>query len=58
MNGVLFLIGVRDYSLLHVLQTGSGFHPPSYPMRNRGEKQEKNGRVVKLTTHLHLVPTS
>jgi hypothetical protein len=37
----------RDFSLRHRVQTDSGAHPASYPIRNKG---------VKLTTHLPLVP--
>jgi hypothetical protein len=29
---VMFLAGIRWYSLLHSTQTGSGAHPASYPM--------------------------
>jgi hypothetical protein len=35
--------------VLSRIQNGSGAHPASYPMGTRG---------VKLTTHLHVVPTS
>jgi hypothetical protein len=34
--GVQFLAGARDFSLLHVVQTGSGTHPASSPMGNCG----------------------
>jgi hypothetical protein len=44
----------QTFSLLHVVQTGSGSHPPSYPMGTEG----KSGRGVKLATHLPLVPWS
>jgi hypothetical protein len=37
------------FSLLHIVQTGSGTHPASYPIGNGG------GRFVKLTNYLPLV---
>jgi hypothetical protein len=37
---------VRDFSLLHCVQTGSGAHPATYPIGTRD---------LKLTTHLHIV---
>jgi hypothetical protein len=42
----------QEFSLPHVVQTGSGAHPVSYPM-GRG-----SGRGVKLTTHLELASGS
>jgi hypothetical protein len=36
MAGVWFLAGERDVSLLHSIQTGSGFHPASYPVGTGG----------------------
>jgi hypothetical protein len=30
--GVRFSVGARNFSLLHLVQTGSGAHPVSYPM--------------------------
>jgi hypothetical protein len=48
------------YLFFHRVQTGSGTHPASYPMENRGSfpggKTAGGGGVVKLITHLHLVP--
>jgi hypothetical protein len=41
--GVRFPAGARHFSILHSVQTGSGAHPPSYPMG---------------ANHLHLVPRS
>jgi hypothetical protein len=32
MARVRFLAGVKDLSLFHSVQTGSGAHPASYPM--------------------------
>jgi hypothetical protein len=47
------------FSLLHCVQSGSGANPASYPMSAKGILPSgKNGRSVKLTTHLHLVPRS
>jgi hypothetical protein len=38
--------------------TGSGVHTASYPMGTSGSfPGGKSGRGVKLTTHLHLVPS-
>jgi hypothetical protein len=43
----------------HRVQNGSGAHPASYPMGNRGSYPGgKAARGVKLTTHLHLAPRS
>jgi hypothetical protein len=50
MAGVLFPAGARDFSILHIVQTGFG--PIKPPI------QEVNGLGVKLTTHLRLVPRS
>jgi hypothetical protein len=36
INGVQFLAGATDFSLLRSIQTGSGEHPTSYPMGTRG----------------------
>jgi hypothetical protein len=50
-------VGVRwgqEFSLLHVVQTGSGVHPTSYPMATGGSFP----RGVKLTTDFQLVPRS
>jgi hypothetical protein len=46
MAGVRFLAGVRDFALLHTVQTGSGAHPASHPM-------DTVGRVA---DHLSVVP--
>jgi hypothetical protein len=32
--------GIRDFSFLHVIQTGSGAHPASYPVGTRGKTAE------------------
>jgi hypothetical protein len=46
-------------SLSHRVQTGSGTHPASYKMGPGGSfSQGKVAGVMKLTTHLYLVPTS
>jgi hypothetical protein len=42
----------------HCIQTGSGAHLASYPMRTRAFPSGWSDRIVKLTTHLHLVPKS
>jgi hypothetical protein len=56
MTGVLFPAGVRDFSLLHSVQTGSSTHPASYPVgKGTLSLGVKWGTGVKLTTHLHLV---
>jgi hypothetical protein len=34
--GVRFPAGVIDFSLIHIVQTGSGAHPPSYPVGTKG----------------------
>jgi hypothetical protein len=36
MARVQFLAGVRDFSLLHSIQTDSGAHPAFYPMGTGG----------------------
>jgi hypothetical protein len=55
---VRFPAGARNFFLLHRVQTGSGAHPASYSVGTRDSfPGGKNGRGVKLTTHL-LVPRS
>jgi hypothetical protein len=48
----------QEFSLLHVVQTGSGAHS----LLSNGYRgifpRGKSDRGVKLTTHLHLVPRS
>jgi hypothetical protein len=34
--GVRFPVRARDFSLHHIVQTGSGAHPASYPMVTAG----------------------
>jgi hypothetical protein len=46
----------KKISLLQNVQTGSGFHPASYPIYTRSLSREQIGRHVKLTTQLHLYP--
>jgi hypothetical protein len=49
----------QEFSLLHVVQTGSGVHPTSYPVRSGGSfPAGESGRGVKMTTHLQLVQRS
>jgi hypothetical protein len=55
---VRFPAGAGNSSLHHRVQTGSGAHPASYPMGTGGSFPGINGRGLKLTTHLHLVPRS
>jgi hypothetical protein len=48
---------VRHLSLLHHVQTGSEFHPVSYPMDNRCLfPQELSSGSLKITTYLLKVP--
>jgi hypothetical protein len=47
-----FPVGERDFTLLHIVQTGSGAHPAG------GSFPEGKRRGVKLTTPLNLVPRS
>jgi hypothetical protein len=35
-DNIQFLIGPREFSLLHKVKTGSGTHPDSYSMDIRG----------------------
>jgi hypothetical protein len=48
---------VKDFSLLHSVQTGSGGHPASYTVGTWGGSFPggKSGRSVNLTTHLNLM---
>jgi hypothetical protein len=46
------------FSLPHVVQTGSGAHPASYPMDMGVPSPGVKYWCLKLTTHLHLVPRS
>jgi hypothetical protein len=49
----------QEFSLLRVVQTGSGVHPTFYPIGTGGLfPRGLSGRDVKLTTHLQLVPRS
>jgi hypothetical protein len=49
----------EDKIILECVQTNSGTHPGSYPMGSKGSfPGAKVAGVVKLTTHLHLVPRS
>jgi hypothetical protein len=47
MAGVLFRAAATDFSLLYIVQTGSGAHPAYYPMGTWVSRL-----VRKLTTHL------
>jgi hypothetical protein len=48
-----------EFSLHHCVQTGSWAHLSSYPVGTRGPfPAGKAARMLKLTTHLHLVPKS
>jgi hypothetical protein len=50
-----------NFSLHHRVQNGSGAHPTSYPMCNRGCSSgvKRPGREADHSpTHLHLVPKS
>jgi hypothetical protein len=54
---VQFLAEAREFSLLHSIQSGSGTHPASCPMNNWGSfSRDKVTRIMKLATHLHLLP--
>jgi hypothetical protein len=56
---VQFPASAGNFSLHHRVQNGSGAHPASYPMGTRGSfPGSKAAGLVKLTTHLHLVPKS
>jgi hypothetical protein len=57
-SGVLFPSGAGNLSLLHSVQTGSGFHPASYPEDTGGFFPGLKRPGMKLTAHLHLVPRS
>jgi hypothetical protein len=57
--GVRSPAGAKDFSSNLCDQTGSEAHPASCPMGTGGPfPGAKRGRVVKLTTHLHVVPRS
>jgi hypothetical protein len=53
--GVQFKTGVRDFSLLHSIQTSTGDHQVSYPMS--AEISFSSGKEA-MTTYFHLVPRS
>jgi hypothetical protein len=56
--GVRFPVGAGDFPLRHRDQTHLGAHPASYPVGTGGvHSPGQSGRGVKLTTHLHLVPS-
>jgi hypothetical protein len=46
----------REFSISHIIQTGSEIHPTSYLMGTGVFAREKSGKFVKLTTHLQPVP--
>jgi hypothetical protein len=48
----------NEFSVVHVVQTGSGAYPASYPMGIGDISLAQNGRVMKLTIHLQLVLSS
>jgi hypothetical protein len=50
---VRFPTGVREFSLLYSVQTGSGNDPSSYRMVIGGFSRGKAAGDVKLSTHLH-----
>jgi hypothetical protein len=50
--GVRFLIGVRYFYLPHIIQTGSGAQPASYPLGTGCSFPDgKAAEGVKLATH-------
>jgi len=53
-------VGARGFSFLHTVQTGSGAHPASYSI-GTGSPPPLPVKAavfrVKLTTHLHLMPS-
>jgi hypothetical protein len=53
MMGVRVPAGVRNFSLHHRVQNGSGAHPDSYPVVSGGLK-----RPEREADHSHLVPRS
>jgi hypothetical protein len=53
-----FPVGAGNFSLRHHVQTGSGAHPASHPMGVGGSFTGGKRPGVKLTSHLHLVPSS
>jgi hypothetical protein len=56
---ILLNLGAREFSLLHSVHTGSGFHPASHKMGTKGSfSGSKAAGGVKLTVHFHLVPRS
>jgi hypothetical protein len=56
MIGVQVPAGAGNFSLRHRVQTGSGAHPASNPMGNRGCFPGSKAIVPLITTHLHLAP--
>jgi hypothetical protein len=55
LKGVRFLSGVRDFSILHSLQTGPGVHPASYTTDSGVFPRGTSGRELKMTIHSHTV---
>jgi hypothetical protein len=51
-----FPTGEENFSLVHLVPTGSGAHISSYRMGTGALSQGIKGQGVKLTTHLLLVP--
>jgi hypothetical protein len=57
--GVRFQAGVRQSSVLHIVQTCPGVNTASYPIDTGGfAPRKQSGWSMKLTTHFHLVPRS
>jgi hypothetical protein len=54
--GVRFPAVVRDFSVLHSVQTVSDTHSASYPVGAGAHSPGVSGRGMKLTIHLHLEP--
>jgi hypothetical protein len=56
MFGVRIPEGAGDFSLLHRVQTSSGFHPATYPVGTGGSVAGDKAAVARSSTRLHLLP--
>jgi len=51
---VQFPVGIRDGSLLQIIQTGSGFHPDTYSVTDEGSFL--GSEAARLKVDLYLLP--
>lgn len=55
-SGIWIPAGAKDFLSSRIVNLGCGTRPLSYSMRTGFVSRMKSGRMVKLTTRVHLVP--